>query len=163
MSYGQFAFGLREIKIGSVALPRTILMAVKERIETRELFSETRLKLVHTEPVACDWEMEAGGIGLAAWAALTGRTASETGTTPNRTTTLTAALGDVFPTVIITGRSVGDSADDVYIKLFAAKLTHIEGTLRQREFYVTSCAGVAIPDASGNIYQVVQRETAAAL
>lgn len=163
MNYGQLAFGIREIQIDTVPLPISILMAISERIVSVEYEIETGIAAVDAWTDACDWELEAGGISLAAWTALTGRSASTSGTAPNRTTTLTAAKSDSFPYVVITGRSVGDGDDDVYIKLLRAKLTSIEGTLRQREFFITSCAGVAIPDASGDIYQVVQRETAAAL
>lgn len=168
MSYGEVPFGMREIVIrdennaNQVDFPVSILMAISERIEAVEYMAEGKLVAMESHVVACDWELEAGGISLAAWARLTGRTADEVGTTPNRTRS-TSILRDVFPYVQILGRSVGDASDDIYIRLFRAKVTRIEGTLRQREFYISSCAGVAVPRAvDGYIYTIVQRETALA-
>lgn len=168
MSYGERPFGMREIVIrdeaGSnpVALPIAILMAVSERIERVEFIAEAALVGVEATVQALDWELEAGGISLAAWSRLTGRSVAETGNAPNRNNTMIVAAGNL-PWLVIYGRSVGDGTDDIYIKLHKAKVTSIEGTLRQREFFVTSCAGVAIPDADGEIYTIVQRESSVAL
>lgn len=165
MSYGQIPFGMREIVIRDeagadpVALPKAILMAVSERIESAEFVAEGTVVDAVAFTSACDWELESGGISLEAWAKLTGRTATEFITSPPNRQKRIIIRGDSFPYLQIWGRSVGDGADDIYIKLHRCKLTGIEGTLRQREFFITSCAGVAVPDTNGDIYTVTQRET----
>ena len=100
----------------------------------------------------------------AAYARLTGRTASSAGSTPNETLTLGANAGDVFPYVRIYGRSVGDAGDDVHCKLYKAKVSDVQGVFRDGEFWVSSLAGLAMKDAStGKTLEFVQHETAAGL
>lgn len=169
MAYGDKPFGLRQLMTydtagaNAVALPAGMVLRFSERLATTEFFAEGELVTVRTVLVAVDWELEAGGISLAAWARLTGRTASESGTTPNRITTLTAANGDEFPYFRVYGRSIGDAGDDLRCQILNAKVTSIEGTLRAGQFLVSSCAGVGVQNASGQVYQVVQRETAGVL
>lgn len=169
MAYGDKAYGLRQLMTydaagaNAVALPQGMTLTFKERIGNSEFLAEGELVAARAYVVAIDWDLEAGGISLAAWARLTGRTATETGTTPNRITTLTAAEGDEFPLLRIYGRSVGDSGDDLRCQILSAKVTRLEGAFRDGQFVVSRCSGIGLPNASGQIYQVVQRETAAAL
>ena len=111
-----------------------------------------------------EWELEAGGIDLDAYALMTGRTATEAGTTPNQTNTLTGSGGDVMPYFKIYGKSVGDGADDIHVKLFKCKLTSpIEGQFADGQFFVTKASGIALDDGSNGIYDLVQNETATTL
>ena len=167
--YGEMPFGLRDVKVTNlggttqVDLPAGQRLNYKERLATGELSGDDVIKTVVSSLQAIDWELEAGGISLSAWALLTGRTPSETGTTPNRVLTMTASAGDVFPWVKIYGKSVGDGIDDVHVKFFKAKVTSLEGTFGENEFFITSCSGVAVDDGTNGILDVVQNETAAAL
>jgi len=168
IAYGEAAFGLREVKLtnldgsGAIALPAAMMMHFTERIQTEEFFSEGMLLAARSFTVGVDWELEAGGISLAAYAKLTGRSAVDAGTTPNRTVTLTAVNGAEFPYIRIYGRATDDGTGDIHAKLYQCKLTAIEGTFRQNQFWVTSCAGVAVSGAAG-FYQFIQHESAQAL
>lgn len=167
--YGDKPFGLRQLKItsadgsGAVTLPYGLMLHVTPRIEVAEFYAEGVMVGASAVAAAADWEIEAGGISLEALAKLTGLTASQVGSTPNRTLTLTAGAGSEFPYVRIYGRAVGEGNDDIYCRLYRAKLSSIDGSFRRGEFWITSCAGVAVNSSAGLLYEFVQRETGAAI
>jgi hypothetical protein len=136
--YGERPFGLRQVVItdengaNAVALPRGLLLHVTPRIEVAEFAVEGVLVGAAAMVAGADWEVEAGGISLEAWARLTGLTLTAAGSTPNRTWSMAATGGAVFPYCRIYGRAVGDgAADDVYCRLYRAKLVSLEGTFRR--------------------------------
>jgi hypothetical protein len=138
-------------------------MSFSERVRSGELSGDDAVKAVAAYAEAVEWELENGGISLEAWALLTGRTATESGSTPNQTNTLTGSAGDSFPYIKIYGKSLGEGDDDIHCKIYKAKVTSLEGTFQEGEFFVTSCSGVAIDDGSNGIFDFVQNETAASL
>ncbi|GIV73537.1 hypothetical protein [Caldilinea sp.] len=167
MSFGERPFGLREIKLVSmnggtvVNLPAPRTMSFSERLKSGELSGGDRTLAVVAFPDALEWSLEAGGISLEAYALMTGRSVTTTGTSPNQTKTLTGSADDVYPYFKIYGKSVGDGADDVHVKIFKAKLTSpLEGQFQDGEFFVTQCSGIAIDDGTNGIFEVVQNETA---
>jgi len=170
LAFGQAPFGLRELKIvsqdgtGAIALPVALMLHFTERVQKEEFTAEGVLVASRSFCVGLDWELEAGALDLAVYAKLTGRSAATAGITPNRTVTLDGNTGVDFPYVRIYGRAVGDAGtDDIHCKLFKAKLAAIEGTFRNGQFWVTSCAGVAVPDITFGVYEFVQHETAVVL
>lgn len=168
MAYGQRAFGLREIKItdangaNPVAFPVAIVLHVTEEIDTEEFLVDGIRKAVSSQTTGVSWEVEAGGLSLEAYAKLTGRTAVLTGTTPNQVLTTTARSGE-FPYIRIYGRARDDELGDVHCKIYRTKLVAIEGSFREGQFWVTSCAGIAVEDSTLGFYEFVQHETALAL
>lgn len=167
--FGEQPFGLRQVVLtddagaNAVTLTRSLMLHVTPRVEAVEFEAEGVLVGVSAAVVAADWELEAGGISLEAWARLTGLSVVQAGSTPNRTWTMAGAAAAAFPYVRVYGRAVGDGgSDDVYCRLYRCKLTSIEGTFRRGEFFISSCAGVAVKHSSG-VFEFVQRETAATL
>lgn len=170
MPYGDKPFGLRDVKLTSsdgatqVDLPNARVLSFNERIKSGELTGDDKTVAVVAFSDAVEWSLEAGGISLEAYALLTGRTAVEAGSTPNRTLTMEASGGlEVFPYLKIYGKSVGDGDDDVHVKIFKAKLTQIKGQLQEGQFWVSQASGIAIDDAVNGLYEIVQHETAANL
>ena len=169
--YGERPFGLRELRIvngaTNVALPVAMTMQVTERVITGELSGDDRLQSVVSFPNAAELNLEAGGISLGAYAALTGRTATETGTTPNQEKTLAVTSDDRYPYVEIYGRSLGEEeTDDIWIHIFKAKVTEApSGTFGLNQFYQTGLKLLAVADASNSnlIFEILQHETAEAL
>jgi len=166
--YGNKPFGLHEIKLvrGTtvVSLTNAMTMSFKERVKSGELSGDDKTVAVVAYSDALEWSLSAGGIALEAWALLTGRTVTSTGTTPNRTTTLNADAGTPYPYFKIYGKSLGDGIDDVHVKIYKAKLTEpLEGEFSDGQFFVTSCSGLAVDDGTNGIYDVVQNETATSL
>lgn len=169
--YGDKPFGLREIKLADLAgttvlaLPAATTLGFKARLVSGELRGNDVVQALVAIEDAVEWSLEAGGISLEAWALMTGRTVTESGTTPGRTSTLNIAGGTVYPYFKIYGKAVGENAtDDIHVKLYKCKLTEpLDGTFTDGEFYVTSCSGLALPDGVNGVADIVQNETAADL
>ena len=163
-------FGLRDIKVlpfptgSAVDLPYGMTMTFKEVLTSGELRGDDATQAIVAITDKLEWELEAGGISLEAWAVLTGRTITAAGTTPSQTNTITANAGDVYPYFKLYGKSVGDGTDDVHILIQKAKCTGaIEGEFKDGEFWVTKASGVAVDDGSNGVYDIVQNETSTAL
>lgn len=166
--FGDKPYGLREVKLvrdgSAVSLPAAQKFSFSERIKADELRGDDKLVALVGFAEAAEWELEAGGISLESLAIMTGRTATASGLTPNRTVTMTATGGQVFPYFKVYGKSIGDlGTDDIHAKLFKCKLTEISGEFSEGGFFVTACSGIAIDDGTNGIYQFVQNETAANL
>ena len=163
-------FGLRDIKITNMAgttqvdLPSAQTLRFSERIRFGELSGDDKTVAVVGFSDAVEWTLEAGGIPLAAYAAMTGRTMTAAGTTPSQTNTLIGASQQTFPYFKIYGQALGDGIDGVHCLIYKAKLTgSIEGTFGDGEFFVTSCSGVAIDDGTNGIFKFIQNETSTTL
>lgn len=167
MNYGDFPFGLRQIALydtawaNKVLLPAALMLHVTPLYQTARFEADGRLVGGTTFLSGAEWELEAGGISLEALAKLTGDTATETGSTPNRTLTLNSAAGDGLPYFRMIGRAVSD-AGDVLCRLYRCKLEALEGTFRDHEFWITYAKGVAVSDGT-SVFEFAQRETRAAL
>ena len=166
--YGDKPFGIRDIKVtditgaSQVDLPVAQKMACKERLVSAELHGDDSLQSVQSSTDALEWELEAGGIPLEAYAIMTGRTVTESGSDPNLVNTMTARAGDIMPYFKIYGKAV-DGDGDIHVKIFKAKLNApIEGEFADGAFYVTKCAGLAVDDGTA-LYEFVQNQAAAAL
>jgi hypothetical protein len=165
---GTRIFGLREVKLvgvsASISLNAAQTMTFKERVKSGELSGNDKTLATAASSDAVEWELEEGGISLAAYALLTGRAAVLDAGVGDSTLTLAAAAQVEFPYFKIYGKSVGDVGDDVHVKVYKAKvLGGIEGQFADGEFFVSKCSGVAIDDGANGIYDIVHNETAAAL
>ncbi|MCX6786845.1 MAG: hypothetical protein NTU85_03490 [Candidatus Kaiserbacteria bacterium] len=145
-------------------LPVARTLKFGERLKSGELKGDDAIAAVVAFSEAVEWELEAGGISLEAYALLSGRTAVEAGTTPTWTYTLTGRSQASFPYVKIYGKALGAGIDDLHCRLLKCKVTgNVEGSLADGEFWVTKCKGIAIDDGSVGIFQFVQNETATTL
>lgn len=170
MTYGDKPFGLSDVKLTNnagttqVDLPVAQRLMFKPRVVSGELSGDDALQSVHAKEIGIEWELEAGGISLTAYALLTGRTATVAGSTPNETTTLTGETPTTYPYIKIYGKSLGEGDDDVHCKIFKAKLTEaMEGEFKDGEFFISKCKGIGVDDGVNGCYEFVQNETAATL
>jgi hypothetical protein len=169
--YGEKPFGIRDIKLTpygggtQVDLPNEREMSFNEELVSGELRGGGMTVAAVSEVDKVAFDLEAGGISLEAYALMSGRTATESGSTPNRTNTLSGSGADRYPYFKVYGKSLGDGDDDVHVKLYKCKLTNgIQGSLQDGEFWVTQCSGICVHDADeGKIWDIVQNETAADL
>lgn len=165
--YGDYPFGLRQIALydtagaNKVLLPAALMMHVTPLLETERFEADGQLVGAASFVTGAEWELEAGGISLEALAKLTGGTAGQVGSTPNRTLTLSQDAGAQIPYLRIAGRAVSDTGD-VICRLYRCKVEALEGTFRDGEFWVTYAKGIAVSNGSV-VYEFVQQETAAAL
>lgn len=166
-----YPFGLREIRIktGSTntKLNAAQTLTVNEEVQTGELLGDDAVVAEHSFPVKVTWELEAGGIPLAAWAQISGRAVTQgTGTTPNRVNTLVTTKGDQYPYFEMWGRSVADDGSDVWVHLLKCKVTQpIQGQFSQGNFRTSGIKGVAIADSTNGdkFMEIIQHETATIL
>ncbi|MFP4344254.1 MAG: hypothetical protein ACLFU8_06150 [Anaerolineales bacterium] len=166
--YGEKPFGLHDLKLTNMAgdsqvdLPYAQTLQFKERLVSGELRGDGKTVAVVSEVDAVEASLEAGGISLEAYALMTGRTASESGSTPNRVNTLTGSGAERLPYFKVYGKSLGDGDDDVHVKLYKCKLTDgLEGNLADGEFLMSNAGSIiCIDDGTNGIWDIVQNETA---
>lgn len=169
--FGDTPFGLRQIRLVNIAgttvveLPIAMTLKFSEKTITGKLRGNDRTQSVVTFADEVSWEISAGGISLEAYALMTGRTVTVTGTTPTRTTTLAMNAAVQFPYFKIYGKALGPNGDDIHVKMVRCKITEngIDGEFKDADFYVTKLVGIAIGDGTDKIVDVVQNETTAAL
>ena len=167
---GNQPFGLNDIKVTDISyatqqdLPAAQRLTFNPRIVSGELPGDDAILAVSSRIVALDWELEAGGIDLDAYAIMTGYTVSSSGTTPGQQDELQWDKAKCLPYFSIFGKALGsDCTDDIHVLIYKAKVTEIEGALQDGEFYITSCKGVAIDDGTHGIMEIIQHETAEAV
>jgi hypothetical protein len=170
MAYGDKPYGLRDVKLTNLAgtnqvdLPVSQTLSFKERIKSGELEGDDALVSAVGFAQGAEWKLESGGISLEAYAMLTGRSVATAGASPNETKTLNGSAGDVMPYIKIYGKAISEDAEsDIHVKLFKAKVKNIEGELKNGEFWISKCDGIAVDDGSNGVWDFVQNETAAAL
>lgn len=158
-------FGLRDIKLvpipagTQVDLPAAMTLSFKEVTVSGEMRGDDTTVALVAFADKVEWELEAGGISLEAYAVMTGRTLTLAGTTPNQTNTLTAVAGDDYPYFKLYGQSVGDEGGDIHVLLPKCKVMDgLEGEFKDGEFYITNTKGIAVSDGT-KLYDIIQNET----
>lgn len=159
-------FGLKQVVItdsagaNPVTLPAGMVLRVQESYEDADFTAEGLRVAQRALLTGLEWDIEAGGISLDAWAKLTGRsktTQSLPQGSGGTTYTLAATSAIAVPYVRVYGRSIADdAAGDLHVKIYRAKVTGLEGTFREGEFWVSACRGVAVYDSSGALWDFVQ-------
>lgn len=151
----------------SVDLPNMQTFSFSETEEFEELRGDDRLIATHGAGAQVEWELEAGGLSLRAWAILTGGEIIEQGTTPNRTVTLRKKGTDSRGYFRVDGQVISDSGGDVVARVYRCRCNDsIEGEFSDGEFFITSASGVGMPlldDANDLLYDLIQHETKASL
>jgi hypothetical protein len=159
MAFGDMPFGCNQIKlkIGAtvVELPSALTLKFKEKFVSGEGRGGDRLVAIASAKDGLEWEMEATGVNLAAYALMTGLTTTPTGTTPNQTLTLASSTTNRYPYFEIYGKALGVGADDVHYKIVNAKLTEgMDAPLADGEFTKSAFKGEALS------WEITQNETA---
>lgn len=169
MAYGDKSFGIRQIVLynadgtGAVALPVALMMHITPVFEAARFVADGVGVGAASMITSLEWELESGGLNLDAYAKLLGLSVANAGTAPNRTQTLSVGAGLELPYLRISGRAVSDAGDGMAVKLYRAKLESLEGTFRRGDFYVTSCAGIAVKHSTLGLFDLVGQETKTAL
>lgn len=167
--YGEKPFGMRALKIKNGAtvtlLPVSRRLSFTPQIASAQLEGDDIIAALVSFNEGFELQLEAGGVDLAAWSALTGAAITATGTTPNRVSTMTMKSDDSWPYVEIYGEAIDAGAGATWVHFFKCKVQQISGSLGNKEFFITQCTLRAIPDTatSNKILEVIEQETAAAL
>lgn len=175
-------YGLRDIKmtpyadaggttLGSVVvdLPNARTLSFSETEEFEELRGDDRLVTTRGRGAIVEWELEAGGLSLDAWKALSGGTITETGTSGARKRVYRKAGRQSRPWNYIEGQIISDSGGDIHGILYRCRATEeLEGEFGDGEFFLTACSGQALPLLEDGVdedvlYDIVHNETAVAI
>jgi hypothetical protein len=169
-------YGLRDIKLTPidpddntlgtpVDLPNARTLSFSEAEEFTELRGDDRLVAVHGNGAQVEWELEAGGLNLEAWAVMSGGEITESGTTPTAVKTYDKTSEHSRPYFKIDGKAISDSGGDLHCVIYKAKANDsLEGEFTDGEFYLTSGSGVGLPsDVTADdtkLYSFIFNETA---
>lgn len=170
----QLPYGLREVYVFPMDAAETLGTGVKlnaaqtfsfsEGEEFQELRGDDQVVAIHGRGPLIDWDLEAGGISLEAWQVITGGTVTDAGVTPTQTKEFVKKTTDARPYFKVIGRSVNDVDGDTVVEVMKCKVTdQLEGEWADGEFFVTSCSGQGIGNASDDLYKITWNETAAAI
>jgi len=163
-------FGLRDVKITpintdgtlgtSVDLPVAQTLSFSEAEEYEELRGDDRLVAVHGKGPVVEWELEAGGISLEAWNVLSGGTITNSGSGSAEVKDFLKKTTDQRRYFRIEGQSIADDGGDVHVIIYKCKADDtLEGEFGDGVFFVTSCSGRGLGDASDNLYRITWNET----
>lgn len=170
----QLPYGLREVVLypmdatetlgTGVPLPAAQTFSFSEAEEFTTLRGDDRDVAIRGQGPKIEWDLEAGGISQEAWQVLTGGQVADAGTTPTQTKTFTKKTTDARPYFKVVGRSVNDVDGDTLVEVMKCKVTDsLEGEFADGEFFITSCSGEGIGNASDDLYVITWRETAAVI
>lgn len=178
-------YGLRDVKITpytdnsatelgteTVDLPVSRTLSFSEAEEFNQLEGDDEIVATHGAGPQVEWELEAGGISLRAWAAISG--GSYTPSSASSPRVMKKNTKDGRPYFKIEGQVISDSGGDIHCEIFRAKCNDtLEGEFAYGEFMVTSCSGVGYgslytvgtgdPNTSveiGDLYRFIQNGTA---
>lgn len=172
-------FGLRDVKLTplgadgatpgtAVDLPVSRTLSFSETEDFEELRGDDKVEASHGAGPIVEWDLEAGGISLEAYAVMAGGTVTSSGTTPAQVKTYTKKTIDARPYFKIQGQSINDNGGDFHCVIYRAKADgSLEGEMADGSFWLTSASGKGYGSLeSGNldkIYDFVHNETAVAI
>lgn len=166
-------FGLRDVKVRpltgdvagvSVDMPVARTFQFAEAEDTEELRGDDGLVAIHGKGPQVNWQLEEGGISLEAVKVMYGGTITETGVTPNIKKTYKKTGTDQRPYFQVEGQAISDSGGDFHVLLFKAKAEgDLSGQLADGAFWLTGAQGRALPNGAGDLYSLIQNETATAI
>lgn len=172
-------FGLRDVGLKSlgadnatpgslVDLPVAQIFSFSEAETYADLTGDDTTQATHGAGPTVEWELQAGGIPVAAYALMAGGTVTSVGTTPNVVQTYSKLITDLRPYFKAEGQAISDNGGDMHGLVYRCKATgNIEGKLEYGTFWVTKAKGVGYGSLEtaklGKLYDFIHNETAVAI
>lgn len=170
VAYGDFIFGLRDLKVTNIAgtLQEDLLggqsLMFKPEFRQGEQFGDDRLLSVISFIVAGTADVTAGALSSAAKAIMFGRTLATTSSSPTERTELKLSAGDRMPWFKMYGMAVDEDGGDLHVLVSKCKVTGGGGVeLKDNGFYAPAFTLRCIDDGTNGIVRIVQNETGLAL
>ncbi len=165
-------YGLRDVKLTPiddagvlgtmVDLPASRTLSWAETEDFEQLRGDDIVQAERGNGAVVEWDLEQGGISLDAYAVMAGGLVTSTGTTPDEVKTFSKTGTDSRPYFRIDGQAINDNGGDTHVVIYKAKATgDIGGEFSDGSFLLTSASGSGYPNAAGDLYDIVQNETAA--
>lgn len=174
-------FGLRDCKVypidsnnnvgAGVDLPAMQIFSFKEA-ETFEILHGDDVNLgSHGAGPMVNWELESGGISLAAYKVIMGGNITLTGVTPNQIQTYTKLATDQRPYFQVEGQAISDSGGDLHCVVYRCKADGgFDGQFAYGKFWLSKATGSGFGNTFLNtgtpdfrLYTFVQNETVTAI
>lgn len=173
-------FGMREIELTPFTTDQAtvygtpVLLPVARKMTWSDTESFTDLRggdavvASRGSGPSVEWELEAGGIDLEAYAVIAGGSVATTGIAPNQIKTYSKNSSATRPYFKAEGRAISDNGGDFHAVLYKCRATgSLEGSFADQEFSLTSASGKCFPSTVAadlnKIYDLVHNETAVAL
>jgi len=175
-----WAYGCRDLKLteyldasgmvlsnASVDLPYIQHLNFTEAEEFAELRGDDKLLTTRGKGSQVNWDLEAGGISIAAWAVITGGSVIEHGLAPNREIELQKRSTQARPYFRIDGKIISDSGGDVLVRIYRCRANgDITANFQDGDFQTSQIAGVGLPlldDTNDLLYSIFRRESTSEL
>lgn len=173
-------FGMREIKVTpyttdaattlgtAVPLPASQRMSFSDTEDFTELRGDDQVVTTRGSGPKVNWDLEAGGISLAAYVVIAGGQTATSGSSPNEVITYTKSVTDIRPFFKAEGRAISDNGGDFHTVLYKCRATgSIDGEFSDSSFMLTSASGEAfgatLTGSEGKVYEFIHNETATAI
>jgi hypothetical protein len=170
------AYGVRDCKLTqyadaagtvlgntSVDLPYMQHLNFTEAEEFAELRGDDKVITTRGKGSTVNWDLEAGGLEVPAWAVITGGDVIETGLTPNRVQEIRKRATHQRPWFRIDGKIISDSGGDVLVRIYRCRANgNIQANFQDGNFQTSQIAGVGLPlldDTNDLLYSIFRRET----
>lgn len=177
---GSLPYGIRDCKVTPfldqnleslgtpVDLPNMQTLSFTEAEDFQSLRGDDKTVTTRGKGGMVEWELEAGGLDLAAVRVMFGGVITVTGLAPNTKTVFRKKSLDQRPFFRIEGQAISDSGGDVHCVIYRAKATdNLEGEFADGEFFVTGASGEGLPSRAAAtedvLYDFVQNETVTAI
>jgi hypothetical protein len=131
-------------------------------VSAEQLEGDDVVQAIHDYQPIVEWELEAGGISLEAYAVMAGGTVTATGTTPAQIKTFSKLTTNSRPYFEVEGQAISDSGGDMHCVVYRCKADgDLEGSFENGSFMMTKCAGKGLGRTDNQkLYDFVQNETA---
>lgn len=151
-------YGMRDTKITpyttaalttlgtGVDYPVARSLSFSEAEDFEELRGDDKVVALRGKGASVEWEMEHGGISLAAYKLMAGGTITTSGVTPAVVTTFKKKVTDVRPYFKAEGQAISDSGGDFHAVLYRCIASDsLEGELADGAFWLSKASGSALP------------------
>jgi hypothetical protein len=144
--------------------PAARTMSFSEAEDFEELRGDDKVIALRGRGASVEWDMEHGGISLAAYRMMAGGEVVTTGVAPNTITTYTKKVTDQRPYFKAEGQSINDNGGDFHSVLYRCRASDtLEGEMADATFWLTSASGQALPSLLTGLedvlYEFVINET----
>jgi hypothetical protein len=164
-------YGCRDVKLrpidsagtvgSSVDLPAARTLSFTESEDFEELRGDDKVIAIRGKGPKIEWELESGGIALAAHKVMAGGTTTAAGVTPNASLALKKKVTDARPYFQAEGQSISDSGGDFHVLLYKLRASDsLEGEMGDGQFWLTNASGEGIGDNNDDLYEFKANETA---
>lgn len=143
-------------------------LSFSEAEDFEELRGDDKVIALRGKGPKVSWDMEHGGISLAAYSTMAGGTVTTSGVTPATVTTFSKKVTDQRPYFKVEGQSINDNGGDFHAILYRCRASgDLSGEMADGAFWLTAASGDGLPSLitgkEDALYDFVINDTATAI